>query len=317
MIDQNSKILITGGGGFIGSTLIQALNKQGYKNIYILDTMRTPGKYQNLVGLKFKDIRTSLGNWNSLYDTEFKVCIHLGAITDTKEQDFNELLDTNYKLSKVLYNSCRKFIYASSSAVYGSFGKKEETINAYGFSKLLFDNWLRNTNLDKYVYGLRFTNVYGQREHFKGEMCSILYKYVKEAYNTGNITSFDFSSLEIDKPWVGRDFIDVKDITQVIISIMEYEEKPKDSLLNIMDVGTGITTSFSDLIQLIQKYFKLNHQCNISNTSISFPKELENHYQYITKADTQQVSKFINNFTPIEKGVEELVNYFTHKNGRQ
>ena len=312
MSQNSSKLLITGGGGFIGSNLIEELNKQGYENIYILDTMRTPGKYQNLIGLKFKDLRTSLGGWDCNYDTGFDVCIHLGAITDTKEQDFNKLLQVNYELSKKLYRCCPKFIYASSSAVYDQFGKEENPINTYGFSKLLFDNWLRQ-GVYKPTYGLRFTNVYGQREHFKGEMCSILYKYVKEAYTTKNITSFDFEKFEEPESWIGRDFISVKDITQVIINIMEYIEKPGDPLLNIMDVGTGITTSFSNLVYLIQKYFKLHFQSNVENTTIKFPDELFSHYQYVTKANTQQVSKFINNFTSIEKGIEELINYFIHR----
>lgn len=320
-IDKFSSVLVTGGAGFIGSSLIQELNKQGYENIYILDTMRTPGKHQNLVGLKFKELRTSLGDWDTngvLWGGKyfFDIGIHLGAITNTKEQDFNKLLDVNVELSKKVYRNCKKFIYASSSAVYDEFGEEESPINAYGFSKLLFDNYLRSISLDKYVYGLRFTNVYGQREQFKNEMCSIVYKYIKEAVEKNTITTFNFDHLEDAEHWVGRDFISVNDITQVIINIMEHNENYDSwpQKLNIMDVGTGRLTTFSDLSNIIRYAFYKNPFSGLPVIKeMPFPKELLSHYQYTTCANIQQVSRFINNFTSIKKGVEELVNYFLSK----
>ena len=110
---------------------------------------------------------------------------HQGACSATTEWDGRFLMRNNFEYSKILYDYCRKnnirFIYASSASVYGlgengfeENAKCEGPINAYAFSKLFFDNYVRRHNCENAV-GLRYFNVYGGLEAHKGSMASTIF----------------------------------------------------------------------------------------------------------------------------------------------
>ena len=149
-------LILTGGAGFIGTNMLMKLNQIGEDNILIVDDINTSMKWKNLVGKKFRDYLHKDDLWEWLEgnpQTRIDSVIHLGACSSTTENDFDYLIQNNVRYSQKLWELCLErqipFIYASSAATYGNgskgFSDDQDCIpdllpiNAYGFSKHLFD----------------------------------------------------------------------------------------------------------------------------------------------------------------------------------
>ena len=123
-------------------------------------------------------------------DTYFDAIFHEGAITDTTVMDQREMMEQNVEAFKKLLhfaakNGIKKIIYASSAATYGNGPvpnvetQPTHPENVYGFSKVIMDNVARQfveENHDMTVIGLRYFNVYGPGEYYKGKMASMVYQ---------------------------------------------------------------------------------------------------------------------------------------------
>lgn len=190
---MSEKIVVTGGAGFIGSNLILALNEKGENNIIVVDHLKEGIKWKNLVGLKFEDYLDK-DEFLELLEKEklsnIKAIIHLGACSNTTVRDLFYLYKNNYQYSQKLCIYALKhgirFIYASSAATYGDgllgFSDSEDLLfqlkplNPYGFYKHLFDLWAYQKGFLKKIVGLKYFNVFGEREFHKGEMRSVVLK---------------------------------------------------------------------------------------------------------------------------------------------
>ena len=187
-------ILITGGAGFIGSNYINLINPK-HNHIYVCDQFNNSFQWENLKKISIEEVIPPSKIYSWLKSKKNLDCIiHMGAISSTTEKNVNLLLTSNFEFSKILWNYATlnsiPFIYASSAAVYGNGDKgysdddnltsKLSPLNAYGWSKLLFDKWvLKESKLENRPpiwAGLRFFNVYGPRENHKGDMKSMVTK---------------------------------------------------------------------------------------------------------------------------------------------
>jgi nucleoside-diphosphate-sugar epimerase len=120
------------------------------------------------------------------FTTDIRAILHQGACTDTMETDVRFMMDNNFTFSKAVLHYALSnripLVYASSAATYGSgdtFRKShkfERPLNVYGYSKLVFDQYVRRflSSAESTVVGLRYFNVYGLRETHKGKMASKL-----------------------------------------------------------------------------------------------------------------------------------------------
>lgn len=149
-------ILVTGGSGFIGSNLIRELNNCTNENILLVDDLTDGKKIHNIADLKIHDYidKDDFLKSVSLVIPKVSAVFHLGACSSTNEWNGKFLLKNNFEYSKCLYHECQlnsiPFLYASSASVYG-LGKKnfsekitsEKPINAYAYSKFLFDQYVR------------------------------------------------------------------------------------------------------------------------------------------------------------------------------
>jgi ADP-L-glycero-D-manno-heptose 6-epimerase len=284
------KILLTGGAGFIGSCVLRMLNDSGIYDVIVVDNIDSTEKWHNLVNKRYlqyihkNNISSVLAELAGITHL-----IHVGACSSTTEHDFDYLYNNNVEYSKLLYKCCVdnniKFIYASSAATYGD-GKQgfdDETdilklrpLNAYGYSKQLFDVWAQaQTDKPPQCVGLKFFNVYGPNEYCKGSMASVIYHGFKQVKEIGKLNLFKSCNPQYTDGGQLRDFVYVKDICKVIKFFLE---QPK--LSGLFNVGTGKAESFETLGKAVFK--ALNIPENIEY--IDMPEHLKDKYQYFTEA---------------------------------
>lgn len=313
-------IVVTGGAGFIGSGIIRHLNNLGMSNIIVVDDLRKADKWKNLVGKNIVDIvsRHTLFQWLDGKEALIKGFIHLGACSSTVETDADYLLDNNYRFSQrlALYaiKNEKRFIYASSAATYGDGAQgflddhsKLETLkpmNMYGFSKHLFDLWLKSEGLLEHVVGLKYFNVFGPNELHKGRMASVIPHFLASAQKDGVVKLF--KSSEPDRYADGaqeRDFIYVKDVAKMTCAFLENDS------YGIFNMGRGVVGTWNDMATGVFK--ALGRPANIEY--ISMPADLVGKYQNHTLADmtkTKSVLKKQAQTMPLADSVQDyLCNY--------
>ena len=157
-------LIVTGGAGFIGSCMVRTLNDAGKDDIIVVDNIALTDKWKNLSNKKYikyvhkdKFLNDELPSLSSV-----EAIIHLGACSSTTERNFDYFHSNNFEYTKTLWNYCSEkeipFIYASSAATYGDgsqgFNDKDDIdalrpLNAYGYSKQLFDQWVKKQIIHK------------------------------------------------------------------------------------------------------------------------------------------------------------------------
>lgn len=309
-------IVVTGGAGFIGSQLVSGLNGIGREDVIVVDDLTDGKKFTNLAVNNIADY-IDKATFRRLLDKRGPLCdkiefiFHQGACSTTTEWDGQYMMDNNYTYSKeLLHYSMEKsipFIYASSAAVYGvntRFDEKPENespINVYGYSKLLFDNYVRRLmpDLKSQVIGLRYFNVYGPREAHKNNMASVVYHFNNQLKETGELRLFEGSHGYADGEQL-RDFVFVDDIINVNLWCMKNPE-----VSGIFNVGTGKANSFNDVAKAV-----IDWHGNGKIHYVSFPESLKESYQSFTEADIVNLRSvgYRHEFTTIKDGVNSYLN---------
>lgn len=312
-------IIITGGGGFIGSAVLWRLNQLGYTDIIVVDNLAETQKWRNLVKRTYVDylhrdkfidlVKKRALPW------QIEAIIHLGACSSTTENNADFLMENNFHYSRdlcqfALENGIR-FINASSAATYGAgengFSNDLELIsklrplNMYGYSKQLFDLWLLRENLLDQIISLKFFNVYGPNEYHKGNMRSVVAKVFDEINQTGQATLFASTLQGLSNGEQKRDFVYVKDCANLICWLLNDGKK----INGICNVGTGHARTFKDLASAVFK--TLNKPIDINY--IAMPDTLSKNYQNFTCADMKWLEKtnYPDKFADIESGIKDYV----------
>jgi ADP-L-glycero-D-manno-heptose 6-epimerase len=318
------KILLTGGAGFIGSCVLQMLNENGIENIIVVDNIAETEKWKNLVNKKYseyihkEDLLGKLSQINGLTHI-----IHIGACSSTTEKNFDYLYKNNTEYSKSLYRYSAKndirFIYASSAATYGdgSKGFDDEAdimslrpLNGYGYSKQLFDIFtLSEEKKPPQCVGLKFFNVYGPNEYFKGTMASVIFHGYNQIKTTGKLKLFKSYNKNYKDGGQLRDFVYIKDICSVIKYFLDHPE-----ISGLYNVGTGSAESFETLGKAI--FSALNLPPSIAY--IEMPDYLKPKYQYFTEATIKKLRGTGYNapFYPLTHGVADYVENYLEKDFR-
>jgi ADP-L-glycero-D-manno-heptose 6-epimerase len=308
-------IVVTGGAGFIGSRLVAGLNELGREDILVVDDLTDGKKFENLVTNKIADyidkadFRRLIAERDSVcYEIEF--IFHQGACSTTTEWDGQYMMDNNFTYSKELLHFCLErsipFIYASSASVYGVNTKFSEDagnelpVNVYGYSKFLFDNYVRGlgTDLNSQVVGLRYFNVFGPGEAHKKGMASVVYHFNNQINETGELKLFEGSHGYADGEQL-RDFVFVDDVVNINLWMME-----QINVSGIFNVGTGNANSFNDVANLVVEWHgkgKIKY--------IPFPETLVGSYQSFTEADLSSLRSVgcEYEFTSLKEGVNSYL----------
>lgn len=301
------KIWVTGGAGFIGSNIIKSLNNKGYEDIVVIDDLTNGKKIFNLNKLKIFDY-VDRRDIEKYMDQEPipEMIYHQGACSNTNEWDGRYIFERNYDFSKTILNYAliknTKLTYASSASVYGTGRWFEEDsnvelpINAYAYSKHLFDEYVRKI-IGKYsnqIIGLRYFNVYGPGEGHKGKMASVMY-HMNNAINRGApISLFKGNDGYADGGQM-RDFVYIDDIVAVNLWTMT-----NNMASGIYNCGSGRARSFNDVANAV---IKVKGAGEIQY--IEFPDHLVGSYQSFTKADLTKLraAGYTNEFCCVEEGI--------------
>ncbi|WP_395750975.1 ADP-glyceromanno-heptose 6-epimerase [Prosthecobacter sp.] len=319
MKNTESRILITGGAGFIGSALVWELNRRGCENIVVCDRLSTDEKWKNLVPLKFADYIDGNDLLQAVIHSPSKLgrfdhILHLGACSATTERDADYLMRNNYEFTKQLCQwslaNQTRFVYASSAATYGdgAHGMDDQMpdlhalrpLNMYGYSKHLFDLHARREGWLPNIVGLKYFNVYGPNEDHKADMRSLVHKACGQILATGKVQLFKSHRPDYKDGEQMRDFLYVKDAIRMTLHLAETP-----SAGGLFNLGSGKAHTWIELATAI--FTALGKAPNIE--FIDMPEHLQSKYQYYTCADITKLrgSGFMTEITPLAEAVRDYV----------
>jgi ADP-L-glycero-D-manno-heptose 6-epimerase len=319
---RKSRILVTGGAGFIGSALVHALNAEGIERIIISDILGSDDKWRNLVPLKFEDYFQA----DELLDRveaggnpfgKITHLFHLGACSSTTEADAAYLIRNNYRYTRVLAEWALardiRFVHASSAATYGDGSRgmddsdpdidRLRPLNLYGYSKQLFDQHAMRAGYLDSIVGVKYFNVFGPNEYHKDEMRSLVCKAYEQIVQTGKIRLFKSHRPEFRDGEQMRDFIYVKDAVAMTLHLARSRRAR-----GLYNVGSGVARTWLDLASAI--FAALGRDPKIE--FIDIPESIRDQYQYYTCADVSKLRAAGYRKTPIplEDAVRDyVINY--------
>ncbi|MFA6467220.1 MAG: NAD-dependent epimerase/dehydratase family protein [Patescibacteria group bacterium] len=261
------KILVTGGAGFIGSHLVDALVKDGHQVLIVDDLSTGKEEYVNQQArLEILDINDEkLASVVSSFSPE--VVYHLAAQKNVRVSLDNPVLDARINilgalnvLQQAIKNKVKKFIFVSTCGIYGdtdilptSETALEQALSPYILNKLTFEKYLSILSQDKIKWiALRLANVYGPRQDPYGE--------------AGVVAIFLDNALRGKTLYINgdgqqtRDFIYVADVVKALVKSLTQAE-------GIYNIGTAQEQSLLDLIALVKKIsqtdIKIEHRDKI------------------------------------------------------
>jgi len=303
------RIVITGGAGFIGSALALALQEQ--HEILIVDKMRSTKLLDNGNLESFGHFKNLLDYEGELYIGDIKdpkslekiqsfkpeIILHQAAISDTTAYNQTQVLSTNLNTFKdfielsIKLNA--KLIYASSASVYGdapspqAVGQGEKPKNPYAFSKLMMDKMAKKYYNKAHIVGLRYFNVYGKGEFYKGKTASMILQFAHQILAGTNPKLFENS----DK--IYRDFVYIKDV--VLANLKAFDTKS-----GVYNVGSFSSRTFQEVVDILQKELGTNLPCEY------IKNPYEKAYQFHTKAKNDKNFEFFPQFS-LEEGIKDYL----------
>ncbi len=318
MASKRKRILVTGGAGFIGSALVNELNCEGRANILVADFLGAGETFKHLIPLRFEDyieadkLLSWVQNHPAQLADEVHAVYHLGACANTMERDMGYLIANNFEYTKQLATWALRydipFVYASSAATYGdgSQGMEDSAdvldrlrpLNAYAYSKHLFDQYAHRAGILDRICGLKYFNVFGPNEDHKGEMQSVVRKAFFQIQTNGKVRLFKSYHKDFAHGQQKRDFLYVKDAVKATVHCANQR------VTGLVNVGSGVATTWIDLVTPI--FEALDRPVQIE--FIDMPETLREKYQYFTCANTQKLrSSGSPSPTPIRQAVHDYV----------
>jgi len=317
-------VLVTGGAGFIGSNIVARLCEDSALDVVICDRLRdaASGKWRNIAKHPIADFVApeQLFDWLARRGVEVELIVHMGAVSSTTETDADKIVQSNFVLSRNLWDWCaqhgKRLIYASSAATYGDgslgFEGKDDLaslqalrpLNAYGWSKALFDIYAvreaHRGHAPTQWAGLKFFNVYGPNEEHKDGMKSVVAQIWPRVAAGEGVKLFKSHHPDYEDGGQLRDFVYVRDAVDVIAWLSR-----NPAVNGVFNLGSGHARSFRDLA--VATFEAVNREPDI--TYIDMPEVLRGKYQYYTQADMSRLraAGYDAPMTPLEDGVADYV----------
>jgi len=300
------RALVTGGGGFIGTNLALTLRAAGTE-VVVIDDFST-GHFKNLVDFDGDVIAADLVDAGAWVDRVGAVdaIFHQAAITDTTVTDQKRMMEVNVEafrnlLTFAVAGGVKRVVYASSAGTYGAgrIPMKEtdatEPMNVYGFSKKVMEATAREFHRLEpglALVGLRYFNVYGPRESYKGSARSMILQLYQQMRSGKRPRVFKHGEQF-------RDFIYVKDVVAANLKAVEADSS------GVYNVCTGKTTDFNSVITELNQVLGTEFEPEYFENPYSF-------YQNETKGDPEAAANGIG-FTARFSVAEGIRDYFGGK----
>jgi ADP-L-glycero-D-manno-heptose 6-epimerase len=319
-------IVVTGGAGFIGSNLVAALDERGELGIVVCDHFGRGEKWRNIARREILAlvVPERLTAFLDAHAGEIEALVHLGAISSTTEREVDLIVEQNVVLPQRLWDWCAgagcRFIYASSGATYGDGAEgfdddwapealaRLRPLNAYGWSKHLFDRWVARRVTDGGAAppawaGLKFFNVYGPNEYHKGEMRSVAAKLYERIAAGKAPRLFRSCDPGVEDGGQSRDFVWVADCVDVLLWLIDGHGRN-----GIYNVGSGRARSWLDLARAVIAATGAPPDIEF----VDMPAELQGRYQAFTEARMERLiaAGYDRPMTSLEEGVRRYVRDF-------
>lgn len=265
---KETQFLVTGGAGFIGSNLCESLLDMGFR-VHCLDDLST-GKQENVnLFIDRPGYTFTKGDVKDL-----KICMEVtagvdfvfhqaawGSVPRSLEMPLfycsNNIVGTLNMMEAARQNKVKKFIYASSSSVYGdepnlpkTEGQEGDLLSPYALTKCSVEEWGRQYKLHYGLdtYGLRYFNVFGRRQDPNGAYAAVIPKFIKQLLND-------------EQPIINGDGNQTRDFTY-IENVIEANLKtcfaPSEAAGQVFNIACGQTESLLDVYYYLTKALNKN-----------------------------------------------------------
>ncbi|MBU1006290.1 MAG: SDR family oxidoreductase [Candidatus Omnitrophica bacterium] len=311
------RFLVTGGAGFIGSHIVDALVKNGDK-VCVLDDLSS-GKIENLASVRSRiefiegDIRDKAAVAKAIKGVDY--CMHQAALRSVPKSLGNPELYNDVNINGTLNilaaakeAGVSRVTFASSSSIYGETDKLPEKedflpllISPYALTKLAGEYYCR---IFSEIYGLetaslRYFNVFGPRQSLENEYAVVIPKFITCMLND-------------EEPPVHGDGKQTRDFTYVenVVQANIKAATAPDIKCEVFNIACGKAYSVLDIIKYVNKILKKNIKPKFTPKRAGDVKD--------TLADISKAKKLIK-FDPevgFEKGLIKAVEYFRVKSGR-
>jgi nucleoside-diphosphate-sugar epimerase len=299
-MNLKGKVLVTGGSGFVGRETVKLLQRRGYA-VTVLDKAEKPEDFVNVKYIR-GDLQNAAKCVVACAGQDF--VIHLAAKPRIPESfiDPDSYFDDNVTGTKNILTAAsavgvRKFVYCSSSSIYGNNPPphkpyhKPDPLNYYAMTKLFGEHLCKQYknmfNLDYTI--LRFFTVYGPEQPGCDDKGLMIAKFARLAREGKPLTVHGDGELR-------RDYIHVSDVAAAIIAAVETRVKSE-----IFNVGTGNNISVNSVVDILREFVP---DVQVENVDVlqGYAKE--------TLADISKAKKLLG-WSPKISQVDGITDYYS------
>jgi len=311
---ENSLFLVTGGAGFIGSNLCEAILNMGYR-VRCLDDLST-GKQENvdlfIDNPNYEFIKGDIKDFDTCLKATEGVAFVLnqaawGSVPRSIEMPLfycaNNIMGTLNMMEASRQNKVKKFVYASSSSVYGdepnlpkTEGREGNLLSPYALTKQCDEEWGRQYTLhyNLNTYGLRYFNVFGRRQNPDGAYAAVIPKFIKQLMNG-------------ETPTINGDGKQSRDFTYIDNVI---EANLKACLASSEAAGQAYNIAYGGREYLIDIYYSLTKTLGV-NIEPKFAPERKGDIKH-SNADISKAERLLG-YKPeydFAKGLNEAIEWY-------